>query len=530
MAALVTFRGLLSAITVARSAAGLAGTLDSLQAQTHTRWQWCIVTTGDQQLFEEIFRWAAGDPRVLVAPGNSIPADELLSAALSMADAEYLCLLEPGDRLEAGFLNRLSESPRGGWLYTDEATPFSDGVGKRDWLKPAFGPELLRSQPYAVRSAVLPMAAVGKAGGLHPAAGTAQWYDLVLRVYEDLGEPEHLTGPYYLRAPVELPLEPPWVDGTAEDRCRVVADHCRRVGVALAAVAPVEVAGRPIGQRLVRRRATSPRVSIVIPTRGTSSMIYGFPRCHVVEMIRSMWTEQRYPDLELLVVYDQDTPPTVLHQLQEITGGEVVLVPFVGPFHYSRKCNEGALVATGEHLCFLNDDMEVCSQDWLHELVSLLADPTVGAVGAKLLFADGTLQHTGHLYLGGVGHLLFGEGADTVEMGGIAQVTGERSGVTGACMLVPARVFHEVGGFSEMFPLNYNDVDLCLKIRQMGLRILYTPHAVLEHYESQSRDPRVDPAEIANLERRWRVALHDDPVVNPLVRPDVVQRPDVLQF
>jgi len=95
---------------------------------------------------------------------------------------------------------------------------------------------------------------------------------------------------------------------------------------------------------------------------------------------------------------------------------------------------------------------------------------------------------------------------------------------------VPARVFHEVGGFSEMFPLNYNDVDLCLKIRQMGLRILYTPHAVLEHYESQSRDPRVDPAEIANLERRWRVALHDDPVVNPLVRPDVVQRPDVLQF
>jgi len=526
----MTFRGLLSAITVARSAAGLAGTLASLQAQTHTRWQWCIVTGSDHDLFEEVFRWAAGDPRVLVAQGSSIPADELLPAALSMADGEYVCVMEPGDCLDSGFVNRVAEASADGWLYTDEATPFGDGVGKRDWLKPGFGPELLRSHPYPVRSAVLPMAAVTNAGGLRPEAGTAQWYDLVLRVFEDLGEPEHLTGPYYLRAPVPQPLEPPWVDGTPEDRCRVIADHCERVGIELAAVAPIEVGGRPLGQRLVRRRRTSARVSIVIPTRGTSSRIYGFPRCHVVELVRSMWTEHRYPNLELLVVYDQDTPQSVLDELRQITGGEAVLVPFLGAFHYSRKCNEGALVASGEYLCFLNDDMEIRTADWLHELVSLLTDPTVGAVGAKLLFADGTLQHTGHLYQGGVGHLLFGEAADTVEMGGIAQLTGERSGVTGACMLVPAAVFHEVGGFSEMFPLNYNDVDLCLKIRQTGLRILYTPHAVLDHYESQSRDPTVDPSEIANLQRRWRVALHDDPMVSPLVRPDVVPRPDVLQF
>jgi GT2 family glycosyltransferase len=522
---------MLAAITVAQNTNGLAVTLRSLQAQTDTRWQWCVVTGGDQQLFQEVFEWAAADPRVLVADGSSIPVAERLSAALSMADAEFLCVLGTGDTLDAGLVAVVRQAESGSWLYTDEATPFAEGNGQQVWFKPEFNPELVRSQPYPVRSAVLPLTVVRQVGGLSPRAGTAQWYDLVLRVLERIGPPQHLTGPYYIRAAAQHVLPPPWIDGIAVDRCRAVGEHCDRQDIELTEIAPIEVAGRPIGQRLVRRRTTATRVSIVIPTRGSSSTIYGFPRCHVVELIESMWTESRYPNLELVVVYDQDTPAAVLDRLRAITDGEIVLLPFIGSFHYSRKCNQGASAATGDYLCFLNDDMRVVTPDWLHELVSLLADPTVGAVGAKLLFADGTLQHAGHIYNGGsAGHLLFGHRSDTLEMGGIAQLTGERSGVTGACLLMRAGEFRELGGFSLMFPLNYNDVDLCLKIREGGLRILYTPHAVLDHYESQTRVARIDPAETERLQRRWRVAMHKDPMLNPLERLPVVPRPDALEF
>jgi GT2 family glycosyltransferase len=246
-----------------------------------------------------------------------------------------------------------------------------------------------------------------------------------------------------------------------------------------------------------------------------------------VAFVRSLWTAERYPNLELIVVHDTVTPPDALQEIDDITGGEAVLVPFHGPFHFSRKCNAGALAATGEYLCFLNDDMEVVTSDWLHEMASLLADPGVGAVGARLLFADGTLQHVGHEYNGGhAGHLMFRYGADDLDHGGAAHLTSERSGVTGACMLLRAKDFLQVGGFSEQFPLSYNDVDLSLKIVTAGFRILYTPHATLFHYESQTREPTVTENEMTQIRWRWAEQLHHDPYVNELRQIPLIKARD----
>lgn len=527
----MTFRAELAAVTVATSAHGLAATLESLQAQRDTRWQWCVATS-DQALHRELADWAAGDPRVQMLSGSRFAAQDLLAAALAAADARWVCMLEGGDTLDPSLVAQARLVEARSWFYTDEAAVMSDGIGSIEWLKPQFCPELLRSQPYLARSAFLPLVVVRELGGLRSSFGTAQWYDLVLRMWERSGDPEHLTGPYYRRDQGEQLGAPPWIDGKPGDRCQAVAAHCERAGIDVVEVLDVVGAGeRPVGQRLRRRLITTPRVSIVIPTRGGSSQIYGFPRCHVVEMVRSLWTASRYPDLEIIVVFDEDTPPEVLDELREITEGAVVLQPFTGRFHYSRKCNQGAMAASGELVCFLNDDMQVVTPDWLHELVPLLADPSVGAAGPKLLFADGTLQHAGHHFHGGnAGHVLFGEAADTTAFGGVAQLTSERAGVTGACLLVPTALFLELGGFSEQFPLNYNDVDFCLKVRATGRRILYTPHAVLEHYESQTRAARVDEVERTRLARRWRTRLFDDPVMNPLLQPDLVQRGDVLTF
>jgi GT2 family glycosyltransferase len=240
----------------------------------------------------------------------------------------------------------------------------------------------------------------------------------------------------------------------------------------------------------------------------------GRPRVHVVELVRSLWVPGRYPDLELVVVHDAETPPEVLEDLRALVGEALVLCRYDGWFHFSRKCNAGAVVAHGELLCFLNDDMAVLSPDWLDEMVPLLDDPQVGAVGARLLFPDGTIQHVGHHFIdGSAGHPFFGWAADTMAEGAVAQLTGERSGATAACLLVRAEDFWRIGGFSERFPLNYNDVDLCLKLREAGFRILVTPHAELLHYESQTRVPRILTSEQALLSQRWSLRMRHDPYI-----------------
>ncbi|MFS0700168.1 glycosyltransferase [Cellulomonas sp. 179-A 4D5 NHS] len=509
-------------LTVATTSAGLRRTFASLLAQTQTRWQWVVAVAPhpDAGTVEEITELAALDPRVSPVRSTGDSWAHQLADALGESRGRHVALVEPGDTLADDALEVLAAAlGPGAWTYTDEGTINPDGSLVEAWLKPAFSPELLRSQPYAVALAALPLDVVREVGGASPTAGTAAWYDLVLRVSEATPPPVPVVGTLYHRDVRTWPDEAPWVTGSAEDRCRAVAEHCRRVGIAVTEVLPVEVAGRPVGQRVVRPAPVGERVSVIIPTRGGSSVIYGFRRVHVVELLRTLWREDRYPDLELVVVHDTDTPPEVLAEIEAITDGDWVSVPFEGPFDFARKCNVGAVAASGSILCFLNDDMEVRTPGWLHELTSLLDAEDVGIVGARLLFADGTLQHAG-LYtdLGVPSHLMFHGAADTLEMGGVVQVTGERSAVTGACQVVRTEVFHRLGGFSLAFPLNYNDVDLCLKARAAGLRVLYTPHAELDHYESQTRTVTVTEKEVADLQRRWRIALEEDPYINPQAR------------
>ena len=514
----MTYPAAVAVLSVVDTAEGLHRTLSSLIGQTHTRWQWCIAVAADAPAgtLDAVKAIIKSEPRAIAVPGSA-DSGELAALALSLVRAKAVGWLDGGDVLDANAVavarQALESAP---WVYTDEAAIDDEGVTVDVWFKPDFAPERLRSQPYAVRFAVLPMQTVREVGGIHPRAGTAAWYDLVLRVADRLAVPVHLAGPYYLHG--RRGHGAPYITGNALDRCRVVSWAMERAGET-AEVSPIEVDDRPVGQRIRRLPEQQPRVSAIIPTRASSSVIDGFPRCHAVEFVRSIWTADRYANLEIVIVYDTGTPADALREITEITGGEAVLVPFFGPFHFSRKCNAGALAASGEYLCFLNDDMEVVTPDWLHELTSLLADPGVGAVGARLLFGDGTLQHAGHEYNGGYpGHLMFRFGVTDLDHGGAALVTSERSGVTGACMLLRAADYLKVGGFSEEFPLSYNDVDLSLKIRALGLRILYTPHATLFHYESQTREAKATSTEITRIRWRWSAQLQADPYINELLR------------
>ena len=178
--------------------------------------------------------------------------------------------------------------------------------------------------------------------------------------------------------------------------------------------------------------------------------------------------------------------------------------------------NQGAALARGEHLLFLNDDVEVITPDWLERMLEFSQQPAVGAVGATLFFPGGRFQHAGVAVLGGRPlHPFYSHRGDHPGYFNGLLTPRNCSAVTGACLMTRADVFHSAGGFDERFPLNYNDVDYCLRIISAGRRVVCTPHARLYHHELGTRPAEVRPAEWDAFLRRWGAAWAEDPYYNP---------------
>jgi O-antigen biosynthesis protein len=249
-------------------------------------------------------------------------------------------------------------------------------------------------------------------------------------------------------------------------------------------------------------------VSAIVPSIGTSGSVRGSRRTFVVESIRSVLATAGV-DIEIIVVSGREMPAAVTAELWQF-GPQVRIVDYDDVFNFSAVINLGAAHATGEYLLLLNDDTEVVSSDWLTQMLDACA-PGVGAVGAKLLFEDGTLQHAGHTHRRAIGHVAFGLPGDSAGRHGVLQRRREVAGVTAACMLTPFAMFDAVGGFTLRLPVNYNDVDYCMKLRLAGWPCVYEPAAVLYHYESSTRIPGVKPEEVEFIEGRWLTHLAHDP-------------------
>ncbi len=272
-------------------------------------------------------------------------------------------------------------------------------------------------------------------------------------------------------------------------------------------------AGGPGGTHRIHRTVVGhPLVSVVIPTRGSVGEVGGHPRVFVTELLRSVLQRTTWARWEVVVVADATTPASTIDELCALAGDRITVVPFDEPFNFARKINLGAVAASGDHLVLLNDDIEVVTPDWIETMLALGQQPDVGMVGPLLTFEDGTIQHAGLTFRWMTpGNIGYGAALDTGPMCGYA-VEREVSGVTAACCMLPAAVFHEVGGMSEQFAVNYNDVDLSFKVRGTGRRILWTPHAHLRHFESKSRTGGVGASEISLILSRWgRLYEREDP-------------------
>jgi GT2 family glycosyltransferase len=258
--------------------------------------------------------------------------------------------------------------------------------------------------------------------------------------------------------------------------------------------------------------------------------VWGVTRHFVVDAVRSMIEQSTYREMEFVIVHDHDTPQIVIDQLRQVVGDSLVLVPFPGPFNFSEKINAGAVASSGELLFILNDDTELIEPTSLEVLVGHVHADGVAMAGAKLLYADGTLQHGGHVYHHDLMHTLHGWPGDSPGPAPLLPLAVERecSGVTAAAVLVDRDVFEAVGGFAAELPLNYNDVDFCLKVRSEGYRIIWTPWASWYHFESRTRVSELLPEEYEFVNARWHYEINNDPYYNPNLAPnrsDWLERP-----
>jgi GT2 family glycosyltransferase len=319
-------------------------------------------------------------------------------------------------------------------------------------------------------------------------------YDLVLRASERTSSIVHIPKVLYHQGETENP----------PDDVRAIEEALRRRSLH----GKVVTMGR--GRYSVRYEILhNPMVSILIPTRDKRELL---EKC-----IDTILEKTNYTNYEIIILDNDSSEPETLRYFQQISDkARILRCP--GPFNFSAINNRGVVASRGDLLIFLNNDTEVISPHWMRALIEQAQRPEVGAVGAKLLFRDRRIQHAGvvlgidGLVLHAFGHLP-DDGPDSPEL---ANVIRDCSAVTGACMMMRRSLFDEVGGFDESLPENFNDIDLCLRLRQRGYLIVYTPLALLYHHERSSRRGGRAQPHLDIFMRRWGAYIRaGDPYYNP---------------
>jgi GT2 family glycosyltransferase len=248
--------------------------------------------------------------------------------------------------------------------------------------------------------------------------------------------------------------------------------------------------------------------------------VRGVPTVLATHCVRSIVSASTYDAYEIVCVADVSTDAAVIDELRDVGGERLRVIDYDRPFNFSAKINLGARGSDGEHLLLLNDDMEVVTPDWIERLVMYAGHEGIGAVGARLLREDGRIQHAGVVFEDGLpGHVYRDSppGFTGYERNAIAAQN--YLAVTGACLMTPRAAFEEASGFDEELPVNYNDMDYCLKLRERGRRVVYDPDTVLYHFESSSRSSSgVARTETDWLLDRWRGLTEPDPFSNQNLR------------
>jgi GT2 family glycosyltransferase len=499
--------------------------LESVRAQSFGDWELCLVDDRSpaDHVAPMLADAARGDSRIRVltrASNGGIVAAS--NDALGIARGEFLALLDHDDELHPDALAHVHEAllaePEADYVYTDEDKIDRAGHHSGPFFKPDWSPERMRTQMYSCHLGVFRRALVEAVGGFDPEFEGSQDWDLVLKVTERARAVLHVPRVLYHWRMLETSAAggeaaKPWAFEAGK---RAVQAHCERTGVQ----ARVERDPTDPGvYHLEPELDEEPLVSIVIPTAGQTREIRYEQVTLVDHCVRSIVERSTYENYEIVAVVDDSTDPRVVEGLREVAGERLVPVAYDRPFSFSAKINAGAARSRGEHLLLLNDDMEVSTPDWLARMVMYSRIPEVGAVGGRLVLEDGRLQHVGVRIQDGLpGHPYHGFSGEFRGYANAVRVAQNCMAVTGACLMTRRDLFEAVGGLSTTFPVNYNDVDYCLKLRAAGKRSVYDPDLVLHHFESSSRSSEVEDWEKDLFRSRWLPLTAVDPYSNPNLR------------
>ena len=485
----------------------LADTLQSVVDQVYPRWELCIADdcSPNADTRQALQEWALREPRirlVLLAQNQGISG--ATNAALAQAQGAFVALLDHDDLLKPHALAevalRLAADPTLDLVYTDEDKMDEQGRLVEPFFKPDWSPEHLTSRNYVTHLTVARTSLVAGLGGLRTGFDGSQDHDLLLRLAECTQRVAHLAEPLYTwrLVPGSTAAVVDAKPYAFEASKKALAEALTRRGYTGRAVDGL----LPSTYRMQYDVIGTPKVTIIIPTRNGEGLLR---RC--IDSVRARST---YTNYELLIVDNESDDPASLSYLATY-GGRVLRYPH--RFNYARMMNLAAWAADGDLLLFLNNDTEVIDPDWIEALVEHAQRPEVGAVGCRLYYPDDRPQHEGVIVnysAGAAGNV------DHQGWWGFGDVVRDVTAVTGAVTMMRPSVFHEIGGFEERLRIAFNDVDLCLRLRQAGYRVVYTPYATLYHHESATRGYKPHLEDDAFFDNRWepRSERFHDPFYN----------------
>lgn len=481
--------------------------IDSVLNQSWPHWRMIITTTA--QNVESAGNGFSHDPRVRTVSGYSSQS-AALAAALDQADTTYIVPLDGDCRLPpqallafaAAIGEHSEQNPP--ILYGDQDEFSAAGLRFNPWFKPGWDHDMFLAQDYLSAACAIPVMAARRAMAklIPPDEGSSAVYALLLQMVASASQPvSHLN-----RVTISTPVG--YWQRKCPERLAALQRH-------LTATSDAKVLEGPFGTAIVQWQlpVREPLVSIVIPTRDRLDLLQ--------PCVEGVLNHTSYRNFEIIIADNGSIEPDTLAFLDRVSSDprvRVVSWPF--PYNYSAINNFAVREATGEFLCLLNNDIEIIDSNWLTELMRHACRDGVGAVGARLLYPDRSIQHAGVVVGMGnaAGHAHRGLPHGEPGYFAHALIAREATAVTAACLVVSRHLFDVVGGLDETdLRIAYNDVDFCLKLRAAGARNIYAPEALLIHHESKSRG--LDMAtehldrymkELAVLQRRWETTLFMD--------------------
>jgi glycosyltransferase involved in cell wall biosynthesis len=505
----------------------LSAAIESVKNQTYPNWELCIAddASTDPRVKTLLAEHQAEDARIRVCFRSTNGHISVASNdALSLAQNEFVGFLDHDDLLAPYALfcvaEALNRNPDLDFIYSDEDKIDEAGNRLNPYFKPDWSPELYLSQNYTTHFSVYRRALIKKVGGFRAKVNGAQDWDLTWRVIEQTSADKIHHIPrilYHWRllpsSTAQSTSAKPYVLAAQK---QTIVDHLKRTNVQGTVDILSDLSNVCVKFALPD---SAPQVSIIIPTKDQARLLE--------QCIRSIYEKTSYKNFDITIVDNCSSESETFDLFKKLKRNyqNIKILPYDQQFNFSRINNIAVESTSGSLVAFLNNDIEVIKECWLAEMVKYAVQPEIGIVGARLLYPNQTLQHGGVILgIGGVaGHSHKGRPRHDVGYFNRLVLPINVSATTAACMVMRRVVFKEAGGFNEKdLVIAFNDVDLCLKVGQLGYRIVVTPHAELYHHESISRGYEDSPEKVARFEREkeymlqtWGKELDSDPFYNP---------------